>query len=132
MDVTIAEALRERTDGLPVNLFEIDLTIHWSKDGREKLLTLRTLKLVDNNTVTHEGCPAMTIEGYARRCFPGEQEVLFRVHLLELTITILLLSVIVLVATGAMRIVTLRFSGRRKNRVPREGAYLSVDHQGPN
>jgi prepilin-type N-terminal cleavage/methylation domain-containing protein len=48
MDMTVAGALRERTGGLSVRLLDVALTIHWKKNGGEKSLTLRTLKLLDN------------------------------------------------------------------------------------
>jgi prepilin-type N-terminal cleavage/methylation domain-containing protein len=48
MDMTVAEALRERTGGLSVRLLDVALTVHWKKNGREKSLTLRTMKLLDN------------------------------------------------------------------------------------
>lgn len=46
MDISVAETLRERTDGLPVRLMELSLTVHWRAGVREKKLTLRTVKMV--------------------------------------------------------------------------------------
>jgi hypothetical protein len=46
MDVSITEVLRERTEFLPIQLFEITLTIHWQKDWGDKSTTLRTMKAV--------------------------------------------------------------------------------------
>ena len=48
MDVTVADTLQERTGGLSVRLLEIALTVHWKNGGGDKSLSLRTLKLVNN------------------------------------------------------------------------------------
>jgi prepilin-type N-terminal cleavage/methylation domain-containing protein len=47
IDVSVAEALKERTENLQVKLLRIDLTVHWIKDTREKSLTLSTMKVVN-------------------------------------------------------------------------------------
>lgn len=52
IDVEIAEALQDRTEGLPVKLVEVALTIHWKKRMGEKSLSLRTLKTVDREVRT--------------------------------------------------------------------------------
>lgn len=44
MDVSITNALEDRTEKLQVALFEIALTVRWSKGARQRSLTLRTLK----------------------------------------------------------------------------------------
>jgi len=46
MDVAITEALKERTENLQVRLFEIALTIRWTKGTKEKSMTLRSMKVV--------------------------------------------------------------------------------------
>ncbi|MGE5239926.1 MAG: hypothetical protein ACM3ON_14120, partial [Chloroflexota bacterium] len=46
MDVSITETLKERTESLQVSLFEIVLTVRWNNGGRERSLTVRTLKTV--------------------------------------------------------------------------------------
>lgn len=46
MDVSITEALKDRTENLQVRLFEIALTMHWTKGAKEKSMTLRSLKAV--------------------------------------------------------------------------------------
>ena len=46
IDVSMEEALKDRTENLPVKLMEIDLTIHWFKGPKEKSLTLRTMKVL--------------------------------------------------------------------------------------
>ena len=46
MDISITEALQERTDNLPVKLMEVVLTVHWHEGQKEKKLTLRTMKMV--------------------------------------------------------------------------------------
>jgi len=46
MDVAITEALKERTENLQVRLFEIALTVHWTKGTKEKSMTLRSMKVV--------------------------------------------------------------------------------------
>jgi prepilin-type N-terminal cleavage/methylation domain-containing protein len=46
MDISITDALKDRTENLQVRLLEIDLTIHWARGTKEKSLTLRTLKVV--------------------------------------------------------------------------------------
>jgi general secretion pathway protein I len=46
IDVSITEALKDRTENLQVKLLQIDLTIHWVKGSKEKSLTLSTLKMM--------------------------------------------------------------------------------------
>jgi general secretion pathway protein I len=46
IDVAIAETLQPRTDGLPVQMFDIALTLHWKKDSKEKTITLRSMKMM--------------------------------------------------------------------------------------
>jgi prepilin-type N-terminal cleavage/methylation domain-containing protein len=47
MDVSMAETLAERTEGLPVRMMEVSLTIRWTAGGRERSLELKSMKLVD-------------------------------------------------------------------------------------
>ncbi len=47
MDVSITDALKERTENLQVRLLEINLTIHWMTGTKERALTLRTMKVVE-------------------------------------------------------------------------------------
>jgi type II secretion system protein I len=46
IDVSIAEALKERTENLQVKLLEINLTIRWLRGTKERSLTLSTMKVV--------------------------------------------------------------------------------------
>ena len=46
MDVSITEALKDRTENLQVRLFEIALTLHWTNGSKEKSMTLRSMKAV--------------------------------------------------------------------------------------
>lgn len=46
IDVSITEALKERTENLPVKLLEIDMTMSWLKGTKERSLTLKTMKIV--------------------------------------------------------------------------------------
>ena len=46
IDVSVGRALQQRTENLPVMLLEISLTVHWTKDAKERTLNLRTLKMV--------------------------------------------------------------------------------------
>jgi prepilin-type N-terminal cleavage/methylation domain-containing protein len=47
IDVSVAQALKERTENLQVKLLRIDLTVHWIKGTKEKSLTLSTMKIVN-------------------------------------------------------------------------------------
>jgi general secretion pathway protein I len=47
MDVSINETLKDRTDNLQVNVLEVVLTVHWTKNNKNKSLTLRTMKVVN-------------------------------------------------------------------------------------
>jgi general secretion pathway protein I len=47
MDVRITETLVERTELLPVKVFEIDLTVRWKKARNERSIKLKTLKTLD-------------------------------------------------------------------------------------
>ncbi len=48
IDITMTEALTERTETLPVRIFEIDLTVFWEDGIREKSFTLKTLQFVQS------------------------------------------------------------------------------------
>ncbi|MEK6673273.1 MAG: type II secretion system protein [Nitrospirota bacterium] len=47
MDVTVSDALSERTDNLQVKALSIDLTIRWVKGVKEKSIIIKTMKLVE-------------------------------------------------------------------------------------
>ncbi len=46
VDVVVRNTLQERTAELPVQLLEIMLTLYWKKDGREKSMTFRSMKMI--------------------------------------------------------------------------------------
>ena len=46
MDVSITDAVKERTENLQVRLLQIDLTVRWIKGSKEKALTLKTMKVI--------------------------------------------------------------------------------------
>jgi prepilin-type N-terminal cleavage/methylation domain-containing protein len=48
IDITMTEALTERTETLPVRIFEIDLTVFWEDGIREKSYTLKTMQFVQS------------------------------------------------------------------------------------
>jgi type II secretion system protein I len=45
-DVWIKNTLKERTENIDMTLFQIDVTVHWTKGTKERSLTVRTLKAV--------------------------------------------------------------------------------------
>jgi len=47
MDVSISDVLKERTKDLQVRLLEVGLTTRWIKGTKEKMVTLRTMKMVN-------------------------------------------------------------------------------------
>ena len=47
MDISISEALPDRTDNLSVRLLEVALTVRWQTGSKAKKLTLRTVKMVN-------------------------------------------------------------------------------------
>ena len=47
VDVAIVETLRDRTDGLPVRVFDVTVTLRWSWGMKNRQITLQTLKTVD-------------------------------------------------------------------------------------
>ncbi len=47
MDISIIDTLKERTSNLQVRLMQVALTTRWFKGNKEKILTLRTMKLVN-------------------------------------------------------------------------------------
>ena len=47
IDVSVTDALKERTDNLQVRILEIDLTVHWTRGTKGRSLSLRTMKLVN-------------------------------------------------------------------------------------
>lgn len=46
IDVTVSDALQERTRELPVKLSQVAITIHWKRSMAERSITLRTLRTV--------------------------------------------------------------------------------------
>jgi len=46
-DASVTEILKDRTENLQVRMLEIDLTTHWSEGSKMKLLTLKTLRVVN-------------------------------------------------------------------------------------
>jgi prepilin-type N-terminal cleavage/methylation domain-containing protein len=50
-DVSVTDALPERTETLPVKLLEVSLTVHWTKGTKERSLTIRTMKAVKKEQV---------------------------------------------------------------------------------
>jgi general secretion pathway protein I len=47
MDVSINETLKNRTDNLQVRVLEVALTVYWTRNTKNKSLTLRTMKVVN-------------------------------------------------------------------------------------
>src|SRR4030042_4685923 len=47
IEVSITDAIEERTENLQIKLLQIDLTIHWTKGKKDKSITLRTMKVVN-------------------------------------------------------------------------------------
>jgi type II secretion system protein I len=47
IDISVTDALKERTENLQVQLLEITLTIHWTGGLKEKSLTMKTMKVVE-------------------------------------------------------------------------------------
>lgn len=47
IDISIANALKERAENLSVNILEIDLTLHWIKGIKERSIALKTMKVVN-------------------------------------------------------------------------------------
>jgi general secretion pathway protein I len=47
MDVSITEGLKDRTDNLQVRVLEVTLTVSWTKNTKNKSMTLRTMKVMN-------------------------------------------------------------------------------------
>jgi len=47
MGVSINETLKDRTDNLQVRVLEVALTVYWTRNTKNKSLTLRTMKVVN-------------------------------------------------------------------------------------
>ena len=47
MDVSISDVLKEKTNNLQVRLLEISLTTRWFKGTKEKMLALKTMKIIN-------------------------------------------------------------------------------------
>jgi general secretion pathway protein I len=45
-DITVAKAYEARTKDLPLQILEIDVTMSWKKSGKDRSLTLNTMKAV--------------------------------------------------------------------------------------
>ncbi len=46
IDVSVTDAMKERTENMQVALMDVSLTIRWMRGTKEKSLTLRTMKMV--------------------------------------------------------------------------------------
>jgi hypothetical protein len=53
VEISVSEALKERTENLPIKLLQIEMVFSWEKALRKKSLTLKTLKVV--NKVDNRG-----------------------------------------------------------------------------
>jgi prepilin-type N-terminal cleavage/methylation domain-containing protein len=47
IDVSITDAVKDRTENLQVRLLEINLTVHWTRGTKDKSITFRTMKVVE-------------------------------------------------------------------------------------
>ena len=47
VEVSISEALKERTENLPIKLLQVEMIFSWEKALRKKSLTLKTLKVLN-------------------------------------------------------------------------------------
>lgn len=47
IDVSIYDAMKDRTENLQVKLLEINLIIRWIKDTKERSLTLKAMKVIE-------------------------------------------------------------------------------------
>jgi len=47
IDVSIYDAVKDRTENLQVRLLEINLIIRWIKDTKERSLTLKSMKVIE-------------------------------------------------------------------------------------
>ncbi len=47
IDVSITDALKDRTENLQVRLLEINLTVRWMRGTKDKSITFRTMKVVE-------------------------------------------------------------------------------------
>lgn len=45
-DIAVTDLLPERTENLQVRLYQVDLTIHWTKGKKNKALTLNSIKML--------------------------------------------------------------------------------------
>jgi hypothetical protein len=48
--VNITETLQQKTDSLPVQVLQIELTISWMKNSKTRTLRLKTFKTVSRQT----------------------------------------------------------------------------------
>jgi prepilin-type N-terminal cleavage/methylation domain-containing protein len=60
MDVSVSEVLKEKTNNLQVRLLEVSLTTRWFKGTKEKMLALRTIKIVSKLAPVAGGTKAAT------------------------------------------------------------------------
>lgn len=44
LDCSVSPVLKERTDALPAELYEVVVTLHWKSGSGEKAITLRNMK----------------------------------------------------------------------------------------
>jgi general secretion pathway protein I len=47
VDVVVSDVQKERTENLQVRLLQVNLTMRWMRGTKEKMLTLRTMKIVN-------------------------------------------------------------------------------------
>ena len=54
VEIAVSEALKDRTQNLPVKLMEIDLTLRWTIDQKEKTFHLKTYRTLRRSDVQGE------------------------------------------------------------------------------
>ena len=70
MDVSITDVLKEKTNNLQVRLLEVGLTTRWFKGTKEKMLALRTMKIINKLAPAAAGA-ATPGAGTPRAAAPG-------------------------------------------------------------
>jgi general secretion pathway protein I len=55
VDVVVADTLKDRTKDLEVQLLEVILTVHWTKNSKTKAMTVRGMKMIPRGETTTAG-----------------------------------------------------------------------------
>lgn len=59
IETRITEVLKERSENLQFRVLDIDVSVNWSRNSKDKMIRLRTLKLIDKTRLKGDSTRAL-------------------------------------------------------------------------